>query len=447
MKRPRGPGRIYTRADQDFEAKVLSTSFNARNPKRIPNILVEANSVEDVQKAVTQAVREGLKVNICSGGHSWAQNHLQNEGMLISLARLNSVEIHADQRLAMVGPGCWGIDLDKALRKHRLFFPIAHAPDVCMGGFLLQGGFGWGSRELGIATESVIGFDAVLPNGELVYASETEHSDLFWAARGSGPGFCAVIVRYHLRLHPRFKFTGIKIQVFQERDLESVYRWADEIGPEVPRAVEFQLLLTPKAMGIFRPGIEVVAPVLTDSWRSARRAVSFIDRNPIKRKASFTTPLLPLSTPMMSTVANVTHFPPKVKWCADNMWTNAPIEALIPGIKRIADTMPPAPSHALWLNWYPPGQRQDMAFSLEANRYLAVYGMWRDDQDDARYSSWAGDRMDEMSEHALGIQLADENLGRRPARFMANENMRRLDQIRDQYDPHGLLRGWMGRID
>ena len=51
-----------------------------------------------------------------------------------------------------------------AIKRHGLFFPIAHAPDVALGGFLLQGGFGWGSRELGLATQSVIGLDLMLVN-------------------------------------------------------------------------------------------------------------------------------------------------------------------------------------------------------------------------------------------------------------------------------------------
>lgn len=42
---------------------------------------------------------------------------------------------------------------------------------------------------LGLATESVIGLDLVLAEGWQVFASETENADLFWAARGSGPGF------------------------------------------------------------------------------------------------------------------------------------------------------------------------------------------------------------------------------------------------------------------
>lgn len=446
MKRPKGKGRVWQRGEEGFDKAVLATSFNARDTGARPDMLVEANHVEDVQSALRLARENGWKVSIVSGGHSWAQNHLREGGLLLSMARINQIDIDHDARAARVGPGCWGLDLDRALKKHRLFFPIAHAPDVALGGFLLQGGFGWGSRELGLATQSVTGIDLVLADGRQIHASERENPDVFWAARGSGPGFFAVVLRYHLRLHPRRRYTAMKMQIFRRRHLEEVFRWADRIGADVPRSVEFQMLVTPKAMGIFQPGIEVIAPVLADSRSEAKEAVRFIDESPIRTIASFTTPLVPMSTSFMSQVANITHFPPNVRWCADNIWTDAPIDDLLPGLTHIADTMPPTPSHSLWLNWYPPAQRPDMAFSLEANRYLAVYGEWKRAEDDRRYEDWATDCMSNMEEHARGIQLADENLGKRPARFVTDENLARLDTLRAQYDPEGLFREWMGRL-
>ena len=447
MKRPTGPGKAWERGQSGFDEAVRSTSFNARDSGARPQVLVEANDGADVQEALERAREENWNVSICSGGHSWAQNHLREGGLLLSMARINQIEIDASARVARVGPGCWGLDLDRALKKHDLFFPIAHAPDVALGGFLLQGGFGWGSRELGLATESVIGLDLILADGRQVFASETENADLFWAARGSGPGFFAVVLRYHLKLHPRYRFTGIKMQIFRREHLEEVYRWAEEIGPSVARSVEFQMLMTPKAMGIFRPGIEVIAPVLADSWKEAREAVRFLNDSPIRRLASITTPLVPMRTTLLSMIANITHFPPGVRWCADNMWVDAPMDELLPGLNDIADTMPPAPSHSLWLNWQPPSSRPDMAFSLESDHYLAVYGEWTRPEDDVRYENWATDCMSKMEAHAMGIQLADENLGRRPARFMADANLQKLDAIRERYDPSGVFRSWMGRHD
>ncbi len=50
-----------------------------------------------------------------------------------------------------------------------------------------------------------------------------------------------------------------------------------------------------------------------------------------------------------------------------------------------------------------------------------------------------------MSHLATGIALADENLGRRPAKFITDANMARLDKVRAAYDPDGRFHSWMGR--
>lgn len=51
-----------------------------------------------------------------------------------------------------------------------------------------------------------------------------------------------------------------------------------------------------------------------------------------------------------------------------------------------------------------------------------------------------------MSHLSTGIGLGDENLGRRPARFVSDSNMARLDTVRSIYDPDGRFHGWMGRV-
>jgi FAD/FMN-containing dehydrogenase len=69
-----------------------------------------------------------------------------------------------------------------------------------------------------------------------------------------------------------------------------------------------------------------------------------------------------------------------------------------------------------------------------------------DPADDEKYGDWARTNMAAMSNLATGIQLADENLGQRPARFASDEAMLRLDKVRASYDPDGLFHSWMGRV-
>lgn len=445
MKRTSHKGRALRRDDSGFDAAVRGTCFNARDPGRKPDTVVQANDVFDVIAAVRAAQAQGCKIGICSGGHSWAMNHIREGGMLLDLSRLRSIEVNASAKTAVIGPGCLAGELNLALAPHGLFFPTAHAWTVGMGGFLLQGGFGWNSPQVGLGCQNVLGIDVVLADGSLVHASEHENADLFWAARGSGPGFFGVVVRFHLKLHQRPRFFGLKLQVFRIQHLEQVMKWADQAGPQVARNVEFQVLMNPKASLINAHGLEVVAPVFADSWAEARQHVAFISRSPLRQLASFTTPLLPMSLNFVMKAGERALFLANTRWSADNMWMDGPIDPVLPGLRRIADTQPPHPSHALWLNWNPPAERPDMAFSMEHRTYLALYCGLGQGVDEAPHANWAADHMRALEPFSRGIQLADENLARRPARFVSDANLARLDAIRLVRDPEGRFHPWMGR--
>ena len=91
MKPSMGKGRIIGRQDPNFETALLGTSFNAQDPGRRPDLIVQANDVDDVIAAVKRARDEGLKICICSGGHSWAQNHIRDGGLMLDLSRLSGI--------------------------------------------------------------------------------------------------------------------------------------------------------------------------------------------------------------------------------------------------------------------------------------------------------------------------------------------------------------------
>lgn len=442
MRSDNSRGSTFRRGDTGYEAARRDTCWNQRIAERFPDVIVQANDEADVVAALQQAAREGLRVGVRSGGHSWAGNHVRDGGMLLDVSRLRDVRIDASAMSATAGPGCAGHELAERLRPLGLFFPAGHCKGVCLGGYLLQGGFGWHGRALGLACMSVEGIDYVDGSGERRHASPTENADMYWAARGAGPGFFGVITRFHLRVYPRPRFIGMAMATYPLRDLERVFRWAHALGPRVPDSIELMLFLTRDTLGVRGPGITVLAPVFEDSYRAAAKAASFMKQKPSGARASI--PLVPMRLDWMYRGV-MHHYPDQHRYAVDNMWTHASIDELLPGLERIGATLPPAPSHMLWMNWCPPRARPSMAFSLEDDTYIALYGVWKDAADDAHVASWAGERMREMAPLATGIQLADENLAQRPARFVADANLAKLDALRTTHDAVGRFHPWMGR--
>jgi len=84
-----------------------------------------------------------------------------------------------------------------------------------------------------------------------------------------------------------------------------------------------------------------------------------------------------------------------------------------------------------------------MAFSMESDLYIALYGISQDAAGEAESQTWVTERMRELEHLADGIQLADENLSARPYRFLADSNFQRLRAIRSRYDPAGLFHSYM----
>ena len=435
-------GKAFRRGDPGYEAARRATCRNARLPNRYPDIIVQATGEKDVVAAVRLANANGWAVGVRSGGHSWSCNHVRDCGMLLDVSRLNAVTIDRHAMRASVGPGCRGNEVNDLLAAEKLFFPVGHCQGVGLGGYLLQGGFGWHSRVLGPACENVLAIDYVGADGELRRASSSENADMYWAARGAGPGFCGVITGFHLKLHPRPKVIGGKFAFYGADHFEELVHWAHRVGPDVPTSIELMLVVSRSVPFISGPGVMILAPVFADSFRAAWKDLSFMKSRP--RGARRVTPFLPMKLSAM-TARVMHHYPDHYNYAVDNMWTHAPCADLLPGLKRIAETLPPAPSHMLWMNWAPKTTRPDMAYSMEDDIYIALYGIWKDKEGDAAASTWAVSRMRELAPLAKGVQLADENLGERPAPFLADANLARLDRLRATHDPAGRFHPYIGR--
>ena len=89
-------------------------------------------------------------------------------------------------------------------------------------------------------------------------------------------------------------------------------------------------------------------------------------------------------------------------------------------------------------------ERPDTAYNVEDVHLHRDVRRLERPADDAANIAWVTDRVREMEHLATGIQFVEENLGLRPARFVADEHMARLDEARAARDPDGRLHPWIG---
>ncbi len=171
-------GRHYFRGDDGYEVARRGTVWHQRAPERYPEVIVQAVDADDIIAGIRYAKANGHQVSIVSGGHSFAASHLRDGAVLLDVSRLDHAAIDAEKGLAAVGPGKGGSVLMADLEAQGLFFPGGHCKGVCVGGYLLQGGYGWNSRVLGPACESVVGLDVITADGEQIHCDADNHRDL-----------------------------------------------------------------------------------------------------------------------------------------------------------------------------------------------------------------------------------------------------------------------------
>jgi FAD/FMN-containing dehydrogenase len=439
-----GIGVILGRNDAGYEDARRGNMWNRCVPPRYPEVIARPRNDGEVIFAVRLARQRGLKIAIRSGGHSWAASFLRDGGMLIDLSRLCDFTIDIKERKASLQPGLRGTDFNRALREHDLFFPSGHCMTVGLGGFLLQGGFGWNSRLWGPACVSVTAIDVVTADGELVHANSTQNAGLFWAARGAGPGYFGVVTRFEVTLQQRPMAMLRSDYLYPIEALDDVMCWLLSVQPSLSRTMECMMFVRRDILGHTGPGALVTAPVLADSRDEAIEALSLLETCPAVGNAVMREVNIATEFDDLMQGGEDLLYPRGRRYAADNMWTSAPANKLSPGMHKIADTLPSAPSHMMWMLWGPALSLPDMAFSMQDNLYIALYSAWENEAEDAAHQAWVTDHMRSLEPFASGIQLADENLAARPFRFCADKNFGRLQALRSKYDPNGLFHSYMG---
>jgi FAD/FMN-containing dehydrogenase len=167
---------------------------------RHPALAVRCQDATDVIEAVRFARQEKLPLSVRSGGHNIAGSAVCDNGLLIDLSLMKSVQVDPAARTARVEPGATLADFDKEAQAFGLATPLGINSTTGVAGLTLGGGFGWTTRKFGLTVDNLLSADVVTAEGKLVRASDKENQDLFWALRGGGGNF-GVVTSFEFKLH------------------------------------------------------------------------------------------------------------------------------------------------------------------------------------------------------------------------------------------------------
>ncbi|MFJ6783046.1 FAD-binding oxidoreductase [Streptomyces yangpuensis] len=162
-----------------------------------PLVIVFAQNTQDVVNALAWARQHDVALRVRSGRHGLEGWSSVDNGLVIDVSELKSVHIDSAARVATVGAGLNQLEAVTALAKQNLAVTTGTEGSVGLAGATLGGGFGFLTRWLGMACDSLIGAEVVLAEGagcaKAVKADLHDNADLLWALRGAGNGNFGIV--------------------------------------------------------------------------------------------------------------------------------------------------------------------------------------------------------------------------------------------------------------
>ncbi|KAJ4464522.1 glucooligosaccharide oxidase, partial [Lentinula edodes] len=174
----------------DSNYAAASAAYNLRFVFE-PFAVAYPTTPEDVSSIIQAGIDNNLQVVARGGGHSYVANGLggKNGSLVIDMSGMKNITIDHSSNTAVIGTGNRLGDVALALNAAGRAMPHGTCSYVGIGGHSAFGGYGFTSRQWGLALDTIFAINAVLANGTIVRATEDSYPDLLWALKGAAPSF------------------------------------------------------------------------------------------------------------------------------------------------------------------------------------------------------------------------------------------------------------------
>ena len=447
-------GSVVLRGQPGYETWREAMIWQFAKADRHPDMIVQVNSVEDVQEAVRFAAEQGMKVTTRGGGHSMAACFLRNEGMLIDVSRLDNISVNGAEKTATAGPGVICRGLAEELNKYDLAFPGAHCGTVPISGYLLGGGVGLNTNSWsqGLSIFAVKGVDIVTADGELRHASETDNPDLFWAARGGGPGLFGVVTNFYLQSYDAPKVIWGATYVFPYEELRAVTDVMRDVVPTLDKRVEvmYSVALDPESSSDLpyeeRQLIYLDINAFAESEAEGRSMIAPLTNHPLTNRsvAAITDRAGSFDRYYSDNEAGF----PQTHWMGDSIWADDPDKVVEILAEVIPQTAAPRAIPIMLYTGEHGGDQPSAAASTFGRYYIAYYMEWDDPTDEKLSREFCLEVFQKLKQVGNGSYINEMDQEGRPQDIhecYSPEAWARLGDLRGKWDPDGVFHDFYGQ--
>ncbi|KAI0337351.1 FAD dependent oxidoreductase [Trametopsis cervina] len=168
---------------------------------------VEPGTPQDVAKIIGILGKTRDAFAIKGGGHSYNQNFSSTPGIQIVMKRFNKISYDKKSNTVDIGAGTIWDDVYKYLQPLNVNVVGGRISGVGVPGFLLGGGYSCLTNAHGLAIDNIVGFELVVPSGQILEVNAKSHPDLFWGLQG-GYNNLGVVTKFTLKAYPQPKIWG-----------------------------------------------------------------------------------------------------------------------------------------------------------------------------------------------------------------------------------------------
>jgi FAD/FMN-containing dehydrogenase len=204
-------------------------------------VIARCSSAADIATALDFARSHDLEVSVRGGGHNPAGHCVLDDGLVIDLSQMRTVEADPDARVARAQGGSTWLDFDAAAQAFGLVTPGGVVGSTGVTGLTFGGGIGYLTSRYGLTCDNLVGAELVTPSGEIVHAGPDENAELLWGLRGAGANF-GVATRLEFRLSPLERVVGGKL-VFLGDGVRDALRLFRDIATRAPHDLSVQAVL------------------------------------------------------------------------------------------------------------------------------------------------------------------------------------------------------------
>ncbi|KAL4955898.1 hypothetical protein BDW69DRAFT_159641 [Aspergillus filifer] len=191
---------------------------------------VNVSSSDDVVAAIQFAQDNNIRFVIKNTGHDYLGRSTGAGALSVWTHHLDDIEYldYSDSTYTgpayKLGSGVQGYQILEASHAQGHVLVGGECPTVGLaGGYIMGGGHSALSTNFGLGADQTLSFEVVTASGDVVTASRTENTDLYWALSGGGAGNWGVVMSVTVKAFPSEIVSGGTVTFSTANLSESAY--------------------------------------------------------------------------------------------------------------------------------------------------------------------------------------------------------------------------------